>query len=91
MTLLVILIAKKLQIEVQHCTNVIDFSTKNVQFFYSKLNLRPKSYLLEIGACNSVGDFIAGEYSTKSVGKAMKLPQSATTPRILTSCTGGLW
>ena len=46
------------------CLNLIDFSTRKVHFVYSKLNLRPKNNLLEIGASKSVADFIAGEYSS---------------------------
>ena len=38
---------------------------KKVHFVYSKLNLRPKKCLQEIGAANSVADFIAGQYSNK--------------------------
>ena len=41
-------------------------SVQKSTFCYSKLNLRPKIYLLEFGACNSVADFIAGEYSIKA-------------------------
>ena len=33
------------------CLNLIDWQ-KQVHIVYSKLNLRPKSYLLEIMACN---------------------------------------
>ena len=36
-------------------------SNEKVNFIFSKLNLRPKTCLLEIGAWNSVAD---GEYST---------------------------
>ena len=44
------------------CLNLIDFSKK--KFVYSKLNLRPKTCLLEICAANLEGPFIYREDSS---------------------------
>ena len=46
------------------CLNLIDLSKKKVHFVYSKLNLRPKNCLLEIGASNLEGPFIYGDHSS---------------------------
>ena len=44
------------------------FQNKKVKFLFSKLNLRPKTCLLEIEACNSVADTVATHYYVTKIG-----------------------